>query len=417
MSAARSRTVTALLLGTFMVVPSTSQSDESVLVARLKTKLFSHDTRQHDCFGRSLAMSGDYIIAGAKGDDERGNNSGAAYIFKRSGTEWIEQVKLKAPDSTTNDFFGFSVGINGDTAIVGAWQQDEKGNGAGAAYVFRQQQDGKWVNEAKLTARDAIPFAEFGYAVAIDADTAVIGARQDSTRADAAGSVYVFRRHGSIWTQQAKLVGRDTKAADQFGGAVALDGDVAVIGAIGNDEAGTDAGATYVFRRYGSEWKQESKLTANNAMPADAFGYSIAIKDGTIVAGAYRSDTADIDTGSVYVFQRAGMRWAQVQQLTPYDAIASEWFGWSVGISSDTLVVGAWYDTHGSDKEGPFGSAYVFTRDGTRWTHQSKLVSNKSNPFDLFGWAVAVNGNTIAIGSRLDDEAALEGGAVYVHAF
>lgn len=416
MTAVRSRIPTAVLLGTFLAVPAAAPLGGEESVVRLKTKLFSHDTRQHDCFGRSLAINGDLLIAGAKGDDERGNNSGAAYIFKRVGEAWVEQAKLKASDATTNDFFGFSVGISGDTAIVGAWQQDEKGNGAGAAYVFRQH-EGQWAQEAKLTARDGRPFAEFGYAVAIEGDTAVIGARQDSERGDASGAAYVFRRDGLKWTQEAKLSARDTRPADQFGGAVALDADVAVIGASGHDSAGTDAGAAYVFRKSAEGWKLESKLTANNAMPQDAFGYSVAIDRDTVVAGAYRSDTADVDAGSLYVFARQDGGWHQAQQLTPYDAIPSEWFGWSVGLHDGTLVVGAWYDTHGSDKEGPFGSAYVFKcRDG-RWQHERKLVANKGNPFDLFGWAVAVGARTVGIGARLDDEAALEGGAVYVDTF
>jgi hypothetical protein len=170
----------------------------------------------------------------------------------------------------------------------------------------------------------------------------------------------------------------------------------------------------YVFNRTDGGWRQTSKLVAKDAMTGDALGYSVAVQGDTIVAGAYRDDSAGSDTGSVYVFNRSGTKWSQTQELTPYDAIASEWFGWSVALDADTLVVGAWYDTHGADKEGPFGSAYEFTRTGASWNTARKLVAQTPNPFDLFGWAVGVRGGLIAVGARLDDGAAVEGGAVYV---
>lgn len=389
---------------------SDPNENRDLLVARLKTKLTTSDAGEHDCFGRSLAISGDTLIAGAKGDDDRGSNSGAAYVFQRVDGDWIQQTKLKASDAHINDFFGFSVGISGDAAIVGAWRDEDKG----AAYVFRRD-GGNWIQEAKLVAADGNRFDHFGYAVGISQDTIVVGAREDDDRGESAGSAYVFRRKGSAWTQHAKLTSPEPAQGDQFGWSVAIDGDTVLVGSIGSDRAAHDAGAAYVFRLTADAAKPEARLVAQAARAADTFGYAVGLSGNRAVVGAYKDDTAAIDAGAAYVFERRGTTWEQVQQLVPGGARPDEKFGWSVGVSGSTVVVGAWYADRDAEPEYPLGSAYLFKRGDSEWKQVKKLVANNRNRFDLFGWSVAVSGDIVVVGARLDDQAADEAGAVYVY--
>lgn len=403
----------AVAAGPAPVAPDRAPTERTALVEYLKTKLMASDAGDHDCFGRSLTIDGDRLIAGAKGDDDKGSNSGAAYVFRRAGAGWVQEAKLKANDADVDDFFGFSVSLSGDTAVIGAWQDDARAEEAGAAYVFRRRGD-TWAQEAKLTAADGSSYDQFGYSVAIADRTIVIGARADDERAASAGSAYVFENRRNRWQQIAKLMPKAAHADDHFGWAVAVNGQRVLVGAIGDDAAAENAGAAYVFERRGSRWVEQAKLSPSQAQVADTFGYSVALRGDTLVVGAYRDDAGGVDTGSAYVFQYDGNRWAEAQKLVPHDAVPNQLFGWSVGLAQDAIVVGAWYDTHGSDPEGPLGAAYVFRKQGSQWNQSAKLVSAKGNALDLFGWAVAVSGNTVAIGARLDDEAALEAGAVYL---
>jgi hypothetical protein len=410
-----------LLLGRSSAEPppqaGLADGSRAALVTHLRSKLTTNDPDEHDCFGRSLAMDGQRLIAGAKGDDENGSNAGAAYVFRRDASgDWVQEAKLKASDGRVNDFFGFSVDIDDEKgiAVVGAWQSSAKAQGAGSAYVFRRQGEA-WTQEARLNAADATAFAQFGYAISLSGDTVVIGARADDDRAADAGSAYVFVNGARGWVQQAKLTAPAAAPQDQFGWSVALDGNTLVVGALGDDEGARDAGAAYVFTRTVGTWTRQAKLVARGARPYDNFGYSVALSGDRAVVGAYGDDTGGADSGAAYVFERTGARWGEVQKLTASDSIPNEWFGWSVALAGDTVVVGAWYDTHASQPEGPLGSAYLFQKDGGRWTERTKLMAQNGRALDLFGWTVAVSGRTVAVGARLDDTAAAEGGAVYIH--
>jgi len=205
--------------------------------------------------------------------------------------------------------------------------------------------------EAKLTASDAAAGDQFGINVAIDGETAVVGANTDDTAAGtAAGSAYVFVRSGVSWSQQAKLTASDAAGGDDFGVSVAISGNTIVVGADLND----DAGSAYVFVRSGTSWSQQAKLTAGDAASADQFGFNVGISGETVVVGAVSDDTI---TGSAYVFVRSGTSWSQQAKLTASDAAATDNFGISVGISGDTVVSGALFDDDGGTDS---GSAYVF---------------------------------------------------------
>ena len=197
------------------------------------------------------------------------------------------------------------------------------------------------VEMAKLIAEDSASNDFFGFSIALSDDTAVIGALRDDDNGVDSGSVYVFTRFGTNWSQQTKFTATDSGAGDEFGGHVALDGDIAVIGARHDDDKGVDSGSAYVFTRSGTAWSQQAKLTASDGAAGDEFGYSVAISGDTAVIGAPRDDDKSDDSGSAYVFTRSGSTWSQQAKLEATDGAAGDVFGISVAISGDTVVIGA----------------------------------------------------------------------------
>jgi RHS repeat-associated protein/uncharacterized repeat protein (TIGR01451 family) len=376
-------------------------------------KLTAADGASGDRFGTGLAISGDTLVVGAKYDDDHGSSSGSAYVFVRQGSAWSQQAKLTADDGAAYDEFGHNVAIDGDTIVVGA-PGDE--NESGSAYVFVRQGD-VWSQQAKLTADDGVAYDYFGTTVAINGDTIVVGATGDD---DETGSAYVFVRQGSSWSQQAQLVASDREIYDYFGTSIAIDGDSVrepqrvVVGA-DEDEEGT--GAVYVFVRQGSRWGQWAKLTASDGEAYDYFGDSVVIDGDTIVVGASCDDDNGSGSGAAYVFVYDGSAWSQQAKLTAGDGEAGDYFGTSVAIAGDTarglhrVVVGA----VGDDDHGSYsGAAYVFARHGNQWSQDAKLTAADGAASDSFAGQVALDGDTIVAGATGDDDLGSASGSAHV---
>jgi len=363
-------------------------------------EITSSDGAASDSFGFSVSIDGDTAVIAAPFDDDNGAASGSAYIFTRSGATWTEQAKLTASDGALNDQFGISASIDGDTAVIGAYLDNTDEGETGSAYVFTRSGT-TWTQQAKLTANDGTAADLFGFSVSIDGDTAVIGAHNASfgTRT---GAAYVFSRSGTTWTQQAKLTANDAAGNDVFGFSVSIDGDTAVIGAyLGNTDEG-ETGSAYVFTRSGATWTQQAKLTANDRAGGDAFGFSVSIEGDTAVIGAWLADDTGSDSGSAYVFSRSGTTWTEQAKLTASDGATGDAFGFIVSIDGDTAVVGAW----GNDDNGnESGSAYVYTRSGTTWTEYRKLLVSNGAVADRMSFSVANSGTTVISGAPLRDTA------------
>ena len=375
-----------------------------------RAKLTAADGAANDEFGVSVAVAGDTAVVGAAGDDSATHgNAGSAYVFVRSGSVWGQQAKLTAAsDRGPNDQFGVSVAVAGDTAVIGAYGDDTAaGADAGSAYVFVRS-GSVWSRQAKLTASDGAAGDLFGFSVAMAGETAVVGAQGDDTAAGTnAGSAYVFVRSGSVWGEQAKLTASDGGVEDRFGVSVAVAGDTAVVGAFFDDTAaGMDAGSAYVFVRSGSVWGEQAKLTAFDGGVEDRFGVSVAVAGDTVVVGAYWDNTTGVgsDAGSAYVFVRSGSVWGLQAKLTASDAVASDRFGVSVAVAGDTVVVGAYWDS--TFVATRVGAAYVFVRSGSVWSEQTKLTASDGAELDFFGVSVAVTGNTVVVGAYLGDKVA-----------
>jgi len=374
-------------------------------------QLISEDPDPDDYLGRTVAISGDSVIAGAPGDDAGGNNAGAAYVFVHNGEIWEQQAKLSASDADPNEAFGDAVAIDGDTAVVGVQADDQ----TGAAYVFMRS-GGVWTEQARLTASDTAIEDWFGCAVDISGDTLLVGAwGNDHSSTYDPGAAYVFVRSGGVWTEQAKLIASDPDLGDNFGYSVALDGDTALVTALGDDHTGsTNAGSVYVYVRAGDVWTQQAKLTASDAASNDCFGRSLVLHGDMAVFGAMMDQLdSGVVAGSAYVFERAGDVWTEEAKLTASDGAAYDLFGSSVTIDGGTIVIGACADDHAAGVNA--GSAYVFVRSAGYWVEQMKLIASDASGGEAIGCSVALQGDTVVAGNYVKDHSGSDqAGAVCV---
>lgn len=384
----------------------TTASMWGVQPVRENTQVIASDDGANDEFGISVSISEDYAIIGAPYDDSGGSDSGSAYIFKRNGNSWIQEAKLTANDADIGDRFGFSVHISGSYAIVGAHEDDDKGFNSGSAYIF-QRSGITWSLMTKLTAFDGAVSDNFGYSVSISSSHAVIGANADD---DDAGSAYVFVRNSNVWGLEDKLTANDRTSDDYFGQSVAISGLYLVIGSYRDDDAGSDSGSAYVFSRVNNAWSQQAKLLPSDGAPSDAFGYSVAISGNTAVIGTWRDDDTGIGSGSAYVFSRSGTNWTEHAKLIANDGRAFDRFGFSVGIDGDNIVIGASHEDYNGINS---GSAYIYEGSGANWTQTAKLTANNGDVDDRFGRAVAVSGVYALIGAHFSDPVFTNSGSAY----
>ncbi len=374
-------------------------------------KITASDGAEYDWFGLSVSISGDYAIVGAQKDDDNGSSSGSAYVFKRTGTSWAEEAKLTASDAAADDDFGYSVSISGDYAIVGAVSDDDNGDGSGSAYVFKRT-DTNWTQEAKLTASDGAEYDMFGYSVSISGDYAIVDAHRDDDNGSNSGSAYVFKRTDTSWAEEVKLTASDGAENDYFGHPVSISGDYVIVGAYKDDDNGGSSGSAYVFKRTDTSWTEEAKLTANDGASGDNFGKSVSISDDYVIVGAFADDDNGSGSGSAYVFKRTGTNWTQEAKLTASDGASGDNFGHSVSISGGYAIVGAYQDDDNGDGS---GSAYVFKRTDTNWIEETKLTASDGAASDNFGGPVSISGDYAIVGAYMDDDNGSNSGSAYIY--
>ncbi|MFT5029587.1 MAG: hypothetical protein ACI9VS_002028, partial [Candidatus Binatia bacterium] len=333
--------------------------------------------------------------------------------------------KLNASDGAAGDSFGRSVAIEGDTVVVGADRNDDAGDSSGSVYLFQRNQGGpdQWEQVVKLVAADATPGSQFGWSVSLSGDTLVVGSFQDdiSGRPDA-GSAYIFERNQpseNDWGQSRKLIALDGASDDWFGASVSVNGDLVLIGAPADADNGDDSGSAYLFGRNqsgGGQWGLVRKLLASDGSADDWFGWSVDIAGGFAAIGAYRDDGAAVDSGSAYVFDRnegGADQWGQSARLLAADGEINDLFGFSVSVDGDNVVVGAYRnDDNGSES----GSAYQFSRNQggpNNWGQLAKLLANDAATGAQFGFSVALDRNSMAVGAPLASTTATQTGAFY----
>ncbi len=367
----------------------------------MKQGVEASDGSSNDYFGYSVSINGDYAIIGAYKDTIGGNaTQGSAYIFKKTGVSWAQEAKITASDGAAGDFFGQSVSINGDYAIIGASLDDIGVNtNQGSAYIFKRTGT-SWAQEAKITASDGYSNDYFGYSVSINGVYAIIGAYGDNIGGNAyQGSAYIFKRAGVSWAQKAKITASDGAAYDYFGLSVSINGDYAIIGAYKDNIGGNgNQGSAYIFKRTGVSWAQEAKITAPDGAAGDFFGYSVSINGDFAIIGAYGDDIGgNGNQGSAYIFKRTGVSWAQEAKITAPDGAAGDKFGYSVSINGDYAIIGAYLNDIGGNTDQ--GSAYIVKRIGVSWVQEAKITAPDGVAGDIFGYSVSIDGDNILVGA------------------
>lgn len=362
-------------------------------------------------FGAAVAIRGDRAVVGAPSNS---GGVGAAAVFRFDGSNWVHEQTL-TPAGPPRDVgqprdFGAAVAIQGQWIVVGAQRSADQGTNGGSAFVYRFE--GKaWVQHQKLLPADVALGDQFGNAVAIDGETILIAACGDNAPAPDSGSAYVYFFDGANWIQSQKLLASDAAAGDFFGRSLAMDGDFAVVGADGDDDVASAAGSAYVYSHSGAAWIQAQKLHAPDGQAFDSFGWSTSISNDVILVGAFRDDDNGTSSGSAHVFRHHESSWTHEQKLTPEDASASDLFGVSVSIAGDHAIIGASLDDDlGMDS----GSAYCYRFENGAWNSAAKLTAADGSEFNGFGYSVALWGDAAIAGSWNDADSGSNTGAAHV---
>ena len=278
--------------------------------AQNEQKLRASDGEESDLFGRAVDISGDYAVIGAQWDQHHDARSGSAYIFERIGGAWTEIKKLVPPNAADDMLFGSAVAVHEDIVVVGAWRDDVVDLDSGSAFVFRNL-DGAWTFETKLVPSDAKRLDAFGDAVDVSGNTIIIGSSNNQGEdGTLPGAAYIFEFDGTVWTEAQKLTASDAGRGDLFGWAVAVDDGSAMVGARGDNDAGDDSGSAYIFRYSNGVWVEEQKLTASDAREDDFYGASVSIEKDIAVVGAQGTDVMGDGSGSVYTYHRVTEGWS-----------------------------------------------------------------------------------------------------------
>lgn len=380
-------------------------------------KLTAGDAGYADQFGWSVSISGDVALVGARHVDcPQGPYCGAAYVYRNNGNTWIEEQKLTRT-ALYPGVFATSVSLKGNVAVVSAMLDScAGGTHCGSAYVFRFN-GSTWVEEQHLIPADNSGGDFFGAATAIGDDVVLVGANQDDTpNGGNSGSVYVYRFNGSVWVEEAKLIGGDTTEGNYFGIAVSISGNRAVVGAGTQDcAAGENCGAAYVYHFNGTAWNEVQKLVAPTPEPHSDFGFGVSINEDLVVVGAGREDCSpNSDCGSAYVFRFTGGNWLLETKLTASNPSYGDFFGVDVSVEDNVIVVGS----SRSQCAGGYwcGSAYVFRFNGYHWVEQAKLFGDDITDGAFLGYSVSLSGTRAIAGAFHGFSAGIpDSGAAYIY--
>ncbi|XMB65955.1 DUF5011 domain-containing protein [Mycoplasmatota bacterium zrk1] len=369
-----------------MVVDDTGDFDER--------KVTASDGAYYDYFGSSVLISGNYIVVGSRQDDDNGSQSGSVYVYKVDDPTY--ERKITASDGATGDWFGFSVSVSGNYIVVGA--RGDNG-GSGAVYVYKLDDPTYERKKNYYGAGDEY----FGGSVSVSGNYFAVGVRNDDDNGNHSGAVYVYKLDNL--TYQRKITASDGAADDQFGMHVSLSGNFIAVGSKQDDDNGSNSGSVYVYKV--DDLTYERKITASDGSYGDSFG-SVSIEGNYIVVGSYQADSSGLEIGAAYVYKVDDV--AYERKITASEPTHDSWFGYSVSVSGNYIVVGAIYD---DDNGSSSGSIYMYKLDDV--TFERKIIASDGAVGDRFGVSVSVFGNRIVVGSYLDDDIVSMSGSVYIY--
>jgi hypothetical protein len=412
------RIVTAVIAALALTSAAAARSHECPVGD--EHKFAAADPATDDWFGETVAIDGDTAAVAAINDDDGGTQSGSVYVFVRSGSTWAQQAKLVASDAQAFAYFGASLDIDGDTIVVGALAHDVDGRtDAGAAYVF-ERTGTDWAETARFTGED--PIDNFGISVAVSGDRVAVGAiGYDQVFLDT-GAVYVYRKTGGAWLAETTLVG-DAFEPQNVGWSIAMDGPILVAGAPFNDVFGAFSGAVLVFTHDGGgAWSSPLTLFAADSWPGGSFGADADVawtgSEGRILVGAPGHDGLHMDAGAAYAYAWSGASWAFETMLAAEHAGSIIQYGRVValdhGSGLDSALVGSLSDALNDGRP----AAYYHRRSGTAWSHETTVLYAGSTSGTWFARAAnlshGASGPRVILGAREDNEHGFASGAAFV---
>jgi len=397
--------------------PSYSPTMGEFIFPKLNTILLPDESiDQGAFFGSSVGVDRRTIVVGVQ-EDDNGVGSALVYRYDTETKTLFEEAKLTPSNGEPTDDFGRAVAISDNFIIVGAQKNDEAGIDTGAAYIYmRTELDraevGEWKEVARLTPPDAKENERFGISVAIDRNVAIIGANGADQNGENSGAAYIFTLINDEWVFTQKLIAPDGEAGDNFGFSVAIYGSQAVVGAVWDGEK---SGSVYVYILIKGVWTVEGKFVADGGNPDDQFGWSVAMWEHTIAVGAFADDTSGLDSGAVYMFAKDSNEvWYQQARVTPSDGEDNDHFGRSVDVHKDWLIISSPFDDEAGIEA---GSVYIYKREDEDWLLQNKLLPQLDpKEFNEFGFGVGVSDDFFVASSKLENETISDAaGSVYVY--
>lgn len=407
------------IVGIFLLLLlSVSLVTYRTLLSQTQQKIYGSDTAAGDYFGSSVSIDGDTLLVGAFYDDEPQTDTGAGFIFERTGATWTQSAKLVSGDPAMHDGMGFDVSLSGDVAVLGAPWDDlaipnsETKYNTGSAAIF-ENNGSDWIHKQKIVASDAQALDNLGWGVSIEGTRLAVGApKADVSNLADAGAVYIFEDIGGTWTEQAKITAPSPDESEEFGRGVKLLGNIIFIGAWRSDAAVGDAGAVYVFQESSGIWSHQQTITASDAVTGDGFGEYVAADNDLLLIGSWLSDDKGAASGSAYVFRLVNNTWTEEAKLIAPDGAAGDRMGFRLDISNGIAAVGSRDDDHSGFFDA--GSTYLFKQINGSWQQLVKLVANDAQSNDNMGIGVAVSVDTVASSAERTDQSGTDSGSVYL---
>jgi len=375
------------------------------------TKINAPDYTVEDCFGWSVSIYGDYAIIGNVYDDDNDIQSGSAYIYLYDGSNWVEQDKIIASDGGFADYFGYAVSIHDDQLISGAYRDFVGPVRSGSAYIYHRS-GSEWIEAARLVPFDPEEEDRFGAKVDIQGDFAAVGSYFDDDYGESSGSVYVYQKNDETWSFHQKLTPPDLQANDLFGVSVDLSEDYLFIGAIGNSAHATNSGKVYIYELIEDEWELIGEIFPNDPRVDQNFGNDISADDDHLIVSANMDNELGAQSGAVYVFGKTNDNWIQLQKLLPDDGQLGAAFGNTVSIHEDHLVVGS---VNNLTQHGESGAIYIYSLDiDDIWIQSTKIVPADGHNQQRFGADVGIWKNNVITGAPYDGGMGYRCGASYI---
>ncbi|MEO1259216.1 MAG: T9SS type A sorting domain-containing protein [Bacteroidota bacterium] len=365
-------------------------------------KIIPNDYESTHWFGYSVAIDGEYAIVGTRKDHTYGYGTGAAYIFKQEDSGWIQQVKLFADDEFTfdGDGYGYEVAMSGNIALVGDYVHDVPENNSGAVHVYFLE-DNEWQFMSKIIPADNEAIDFFGAHISLHNDLALISSRGDDDVGENFGSAYVYQLVDSEWQQQAKFTPNPNTSKDySYGEALAINDEFAVVGSYKDTTDGYEySGTVYVYKKAGSEWIFDTQLSPETPFERAIFGRTVAIEDNRILVGAPGAEVDGVATGAAYMFENMDGKWVQTAVLTVPTAKESDNIGFHVSFSGQHAFISS------TEQEGLAESGLVhwFREINGRWIFQQTIKASDNKPFSRYTFrGIDFSGNHLIVSAYSD---------------